>query len=171
MVVAGSFRYPGAAVLTARSALRGGAGTVTLGCPDLIHPIIAGRLLCEMSHPLPSVPPGVFSPAPTDVSHTVRLAEDADAIALGPGISADPSASAFARDLAVICEHAMVIDADGLNAFSGRPTDLKHALGPRVLTPHPGEAARMLSVPIGDVLGDRIGPWRSWRGRRRPSCC
>lgn len=155
LMLAGSWRYPGAAVLAARAALRAGCGLVTLGCPEKVRPTIAAQLLCEMSVPLPDSAPGVFSP--DAVSEALDLAEHCQTVGIGPGLSLETPAQAFARDIALLAPVPAVIDADGLNALNGHVSDLARAEAPRVLTPHPGEAARLLGVPVADVLGDREG--------------
>lgn len=153
LVLAGSYRYTGAAVLTARSALRSGCGLVTLGCPKSAHAAIAPHLLCEMSLPLADAAPGVF--ARDAVSEVLDTADRMQAVALGPGITTDGPAMKFAQDVAVYCPLPLVIDADGVNSLSGALQRLEFAEGPRVLTPHPGEAARLLGCPTHEVLADR----------------
>jgi NAD(P)H-hydrate epimerase len=153
LMLAGSWRYPGAAVLAARAALRAGCGLVTLGCPEGARPAIAAQLLCEMSVPLPDSAPGVFSG--DAVSEALDLAERCQTVAIGPGLSLEAPAQAFARDIALLAPVAMVIDADGLNALHDRVDELKKARAPRVLTPHVGEAARMLGIPTDAVARDR----------------
>lgn len=155
LVLAGSYRYTGAAVLTARASLRSGCGLVTLGCPKSAHASISGHLLCEMSLPLADAAPGVF--ARDAVSEVLDAADRADAVALGPGITIDGPAMDFAQDMAVLCPLPMVIDADGINALAGAIQRLEWAEGARVLTPHPGEAARLLGCSPAEVLADREG--------------
>lgn len=155
LVLAGSWRYPGAAVLAARAALRAGCGLVTLGCPENARPAIAAQLLCEMSVPLPDSAPGVLSR--DAVSEALDLAERCQSVALGPGLSTEAPALAFGRDFALLAPVATVIDADGLNAFAERPEDVAQAKAPRVLTPHIGEAARLLGLTTAQVLADREG--------------
>lgn len=155
LVLAGSYRYTGAAVLTARATLRAGAGLVTLGCPKSAHAAISSHLLCEMSLPLADSAPGVF--APDAVSEALDWAERANAVALGPGIATDTPAMRFAQDMAVFCPLPMVIDADGLSALVGATQRLEWAEGRRILTPHPGEAARLLSCSMAEVTADREG--------------
>jgi NAD(P)H-hydrate epimerase len=155
LMLAGSWRYPGAAVLAARAALRSGCGLVTLGCPENARPAIAAQLLCEMSVPLPDAAPGVFSG--DAVSEALDLAERCQTVGIGPGLSLEAPAQAFARDIALLAPVPAVIDADGLNALHDRAADLARAEAPRVLTPHPGEAARLLGRKLADVLADREG--------------
>src|SRR5262245_33456352 len=142
LMLAGSWRYPGAAVLAARSALRAGCGLVTLGCPENVRPVIASQLLCEMSIPLPDAAPGVFSP--DAVSEAVDLAERCQTVGIGPGLSLETPAQKFARDVVLLVPVPAVIDADGLNALDDRPADLARVEAPRGPTPHPRPAARLL---------------------------
>ena len=155
LMLAGSWRYPGAAVLAARAALRSGCGLVTLGCPETARAAIASQLLCEMSVPLPAAAPGVFSA--DAVSEALDLAERCETVAIGPGLSLEPPAQRFARDIVLLAPVPTVVDADGLNALHGRVAELARAEAPRVLTPHPGEAARLLDVEPSDVVRDREG--------------
>lgn len=155
LVLAGSWRYPGAAVLAARAALRAGCGLVTLGCPENARPAIASQLLCEMSVPLPDSAPGVLSR--DGVSEALDLAERCQSVALGPGLSTEAPALAFGRDIALLAPVATVIDADGLNAFADHPEVVAESEAPRVLTPHVGEAARLLGMRTAQVLADREG--------------
>jgi NAD(P)H-hydrate epimerase len=154
-VLAGSYRYTGAAVLTARAALRSGCGLATIGCPESVHARIAAPLLCEMSVALPDSAPGVFSREA--VSEALDWSDRAHAIALGPGITRERDALKFAQDVALMCPLPLVLDADGINAFAGATQRLEFAEGPRVLTPHPGEAARLLGCSPAEVVRDREG--------------
>ena len=157
LCLAGSLEYPGAAVLCARAALRGGAGLATLGYPAFLRSIVAAHLLCEMGVGLPDEH-GVLGPVAVD--RALALAAGRDAVALGPGLSRAAPAEAFAREVALRCERPLVLDADGLNAFEGRAADLRSAAGPRVLTPHPGEAARLLGCGTSEITADRDGAAR-----------
>lgn len=153
LVLAGSARYTGAPVLTGRAVLRSGAGLVTIGCPKSAHDSVAGHLLCEMSLPFPDAPPGVFSEEA--ISEALDRTERVQAVALGPGITTATPAARFSQEMAHLCPLPMVIDADGLNAFAGASQRLELSEGPRVLTPHPGEAARMLACSTAEVSADR----------------
>src|SRR6185503_2826935 len=86
----------------------------------------------------------------------LELARRMDAVALGPGLSLDPEAQELARVLIRELERPLVVDADALSALAGHLDLLRHAAGPRALTPHPGEMARMLGTTIEAVQADRI---------------
>jgi NAD(P)H-hydrate epimerase len=86
----------------------------------------------------------------------LELASHRDAVALGPGLSLDPESQALARALVAEVDRPMVVDADALSALAGHLDLLDHAPAPRVLTPHPGEMARMLGTSVAEVQADRI---------------
>jgi len=152
LVLAGSRSYTGAAVLTTRAVLRGGAGLATLGYPGSLHPVFAAHLLCEIGVALPERDGVLGRDA---LEQALTLSEERDAVALGPGITCDHEAGLFARGVALRTERPLVLDADGLSAFEGRAEELADAAGPRILTPHPGEAARLLATSTQAVAANR----------------
>jgi hydroxyethylthiazole kinase-like uncharacterized protein yjeF len=143
VVVAGSPGTAGAALLCSRAAMRGGAGLVTLATRS---PNIDARVWEIMSAPLGE---------PADA--VALVAEKATAAVVGPGLGTDDEGLELARALALESERPMVLDADALTAFAGDLGALKRAAGARVLTPHPGEAGRLLGVPSAEVQSDRYG--------------
>lgn len=159
VVLAGSPRYSGAAVLCARAALRTGAGLARIGCPATVHSSIAARVLCETTAPLPDVAPGVLGPI--SVADAVALSASADAVALGPGLGDAAPTFAFVHALLEALDQPTVIDADALNALSalsatpGAATSLPADRANRVFTPHPGEAARLLGRSTPSIQADR----------------
>src|SRR5260370_36242646 len=94
--------------------------------------------------------------APAGRERILGVAHRMDAVALGPGLSLHPETQELARALVAEVERPLVADADALSALAGHPDLLRRALGPRALTPHPGEMARMLGVSVGAVQGDRL---------------
>lgn len=168
VALAGSDRFSGAAVLVARAALRSGAGLAVIACPARVLPQIAARVMAEITEPLPDAPPGVL--ATVSVRRALELAGAADAVALGPGLSDDPRALDFARAVTLRCTRPLVLDADGLNAFAGRLEELAACPAPLVLTPHPGEAARLLGVSAADVQRDRAGAVSELARRSGATC-
>jgi len=152
LCLAGSRDYPGAAVLTTRAALRGGAGLATLGYPGSLHTVIASHLVCEIGIALPERDGVLGRDA---MEQALTLADERDAVALGPGITCTHEAVVFVRGIALRSERPLVLDADGLNAFEGHAGDLRDAAGPRVLTPHPGEASRLLGISTSAVSANR----------------
>lgn len=143
LVVAGSLRMSGAARLAGWGALRGGAGLVHVAVPDVVHAIVAADLPCALTLPLASRK-GVF--AATAGTAAREFAANMDAVAAGPGLTTD--AASFLRRLLRGLDRPLVLDADALNLIAAEPGLLDPATGPRVLTPHPGEAARLLEREI-----------------------
>jgi NAD(P)H-hydrate epimerase len=160
LVVGGSRGKTGAAALAARAAMRTGAGLVTVATAASQQPIAAALLLESMTEPLAETPAG--SIGLEAVAAIARLAESRDAVALGPGLGLDPSTQDAARRLIGDLARPMVVDADALSALAGHLSLLRAARGPRCLTPHPGEMARVLGTTVADVQRDRIGCARAF---------
>jgi hydroxyethylthiazole kinase-like uncharacterized protein yjeF len=154
LIVAGSRGKTGAAVLAGRAALRGGAGLCTIAAPASQQPIIAGQAPEYMTEALPETPAG--SLALDAKARILELARRMDAVALGPGLSLDPETQELARVLMLETERPLVADADALSALAGKLDILRRAAGPRALTPHPGEMARMTATTTDVVQADRI---------------
>ena len=154
LVVGGSRGKTGAAALACRAALRSGAGLATAATAVSQQPIVAALGLEHMTEALPEVPSGCIARAASE--RILALATSMDAVALGPGLSLAEESLALARDLVAAVPRPMVVDADALSALAGHLECLKGAAGPRLLTPHPGEMARMLGVAIPEVQADRI---------------
>ena len=152
LVLAGSRAYTGAAILTARAVLRGGAGLATLGYPGSLQPVFAAQLICEIGVALPERDGVLGRDA---IEQALTLSEERDVVALGPGITREHEAVLFARGVALRTERPLVLDADGLVAFEDRADELGNAAGPRILTPHPGEAARLLGTSTRTVGANR----------------
>lgn len=154
LVVGGSIRLTGAPVLCALGALRSGAGLVTVAVPESIYFVVAAHLLEAMPTPLPETAGGCLSPA--SGSLIVTLAARADVVALGPGVSSAPAAQSCIRRLLPRLQRPLVLDADGLNAVAERPELVRRARAPVILTPHPGELARLLGRGIEAVQRHRL---------------
>jgi len=155
LVVAGSQVYSGAAVLCAMAALRAGAGVVTLGVPECILGIVKSHLAEVIARPLrESKRHALCFEALEQIQ---ELAPAADVVAIGPGLSDDPDAVALARGVAREVARPLVIDADGLRAFSGDLAALRKRRAPTALTPHPGEMARLSGATVAAVRADPIG--------------
>jgi hydroxyethylthiazole kinase-like uncharacterized protein yjeF len=154
LVVAGSRGKTGAAALAARAALRSGAGLVTAATAASQQPVVAALGMEYMTEALEEIPPGALARAAK--GRLLELAAGMAALALGPGISLAAETQALARELVGAVPCPMVVDADALTALAGHLDVLKGAAGPRLLTPHPGEMARMLGVSVGEVQADRL---------------
>jgi len=154
LVVAGSGTYPGAAILAARGAARAGAGYVTLAVPEAIVGVAQGHLVSIPVVGLPSGRTGAFLSAALE--RLLRLARDFDAVVIGPGMTLADGAVVTARGLVKRLPIPIVVDADALNALVDAREILDARTAPTVLTPHPGELGRLLSVTTADVQRDRI---------------
>ena len=155
LIVAGSLGKTGAAALSARAAMRCGAGLVTVATAASQQPVVAALLLEAMTEALPET--GARSLASTAKEAIMELAGRRDAVAIGPGLGLDPETQTLARELARAVSRPMVIDADALTALAGHLDVLASAAGPRCLTPHPGEMARLLGTGVPEIERDRIG--------------
>lgn len=155
LVIAGSVGKTGAAAMTSLSALRVGAGLVTLAIPKSLNDILELKLTEVMTLPLPETNELTISVSAQDILNEVlpRMT----VIALGPGLSTHSETSKLVRDLVRKYEAPMVIDADGVNALINHLDVLKERKAPLILTPHPGEMARLIGKTSKDVQKDRIG--------------
>ena len=152
--VCGSRAMSGAAYMAAMGALRCGAGIVTLGVPRGIQPILAGKLTEAMVTPLAETPAGSLS-----MSAWAPLAEltgRATAVALGCGLTQTPETARLVRDLVGAARCPTVLDADGINAVAGHMNVLRETSAPLILTPHPGEMARLTGKSIPEIQRERI---------------
>ena len=166
LVVGGSTGFTGAAALAAQGGLRSGGGLVTVACPASGQPGLATKLTEAMTWPLPETDGRLNEAAARALAAgSGRFT----AVALGPGLGRGPGVTAFVRSLLTAGQAPalpMVIDADGLNALAEilgggdwprRDEGPGAATGPGVvLTPHPGELARLLNASVEDIEGDRI---------------
>jgi len=158
VVLAGSLGLTGAAYLTSTAAARSGAGLVRLLVGETIYPILAAKVTEVMATPVPEVGPGAVGHAAID--SVMRHLADAEAGVIGPGLGRDRSTWRLVVDLALHVSCPLVIDADGLNALADSPRS-KRKLGPRrILTPHPGELARLTGKTIESISADRAGSAR-----------
>jgi len=160
LVIAGSVGKTGAAALCARAAMRAGAGLVTVATSASAQPVVASLVLEAMSEPLAETDARTVAAKARDA--IVELAAARDAVALGPGLGLHEDTRGLARALVRELERPMVVDADGLTALAGHLDDLRAAAGPRYLTPHPGEMARLLGVPIAELERDRLARTRAF---------
>jgi hydroxyethylthiazole kinase-like uncharacterized protein yjeF len=154
LVVAGSVGKTGAAAMTAMSAMRAGAGLVTLAIPESLNPVIETQILEAMTFPLPETENGIIGES--SFNKIMDLLSGKKCLALGPGLG--ESAETKKLVLRIINESpvTIVIDADGLNNLAGSIEILKKAKAPLILTPHPGEMARLMNLTPGSVQKDRI---------------
>lgn len=160
LVVAGSLGKTGAAALAGSAAMRSGVGLVTVATPRSQQPIVATLARETMTEPLSETPVGTVALAALG---TLRdLAAARDAVALGPGLGLAEDTQELARQLARELDRPAVLDADALTALAGHLDVLRAARGPRCLTPHPGEMARMLGLTTDEVQSNRIEVTRTF---------
>lgn len=153
LVIAGSRGMSGAAVLCGSAALRGGAGLVRTAVPRGILPIVAAGNPCYMTVPLSEDGEGRFTLAA--VTELRQLICENNVAALGPGLGRSQDLDAMIADLLLQVEKPMVVDADALNALAHDMSRFKEHAGPVVITPHPGEFARLLGTTITVVQEQR----------------
>ncbi len=158
LVLAGSEGFTGASVLCAEAAARSGAGLVTLAVPRTIYPIVAAQCREVMPRPLADTDTGSFSVKTLDGIDD--LIARCNVVALGPGIGQHPDTREFVHRFIARCLRPMVLDADALNAVAHKPMVLKQAKAPIVVTPHPGEMARLCEETVAQVQSHR---WASAR--------
>jgi hydroxyethylthiazole kinase-like uncharacterized protein yjeF len=163
VLLAGSMGKSGAAILAARAAVRGGAGLVTVATPAALVKTVDLGSLESMTLPVEMDPQGGL--AGTAVEQLLEFVRDKQVLAIGPGLGTEESTIQVVRDLINRCEIPIVLDADGLNAFSGALDRIGAGGGPRVLTPHPGELARLLGSTASEVQEDRVARAREAAAR------
>lgn len=154
--IAGSLGKTGAACMMAQSALYSGAGLVTLAVPSPCQPIVAGQLLEVMTESLSSNEGGGVSTKAFEYSRLEGLLQGKTVVALGPGLGTATETVEFVKHFLQECRLPVVLDADGINAVKGTCELLKRRGRFLVLTPHPGEFARLLGIPTRTLLNNRI---------------
>jgi NAD(P)H-hydrate epimerase len=153
-ILSGSLGKTGASIMSGKAALKMGAGLVTVGIPQSCLPIVARGMVELMTEPLPETPEKTFSFEA--VTKSLELLKGKDALMLGPGISTNDSTAEFVLDLLPRIKVPVVLDADALNILAERPKVLKKLRKTAILTPHPGEFARLLGVSTKDVLERKL---------------
>jgi NAD(P)H-hydrate epimerase len=157
LLVAGSVGKTGAAVLAGQAALRGGAGLVTIATPEPALPIVAGSQAEYMTEGLPATSAGTLAAAGIRTGRFAELLRSKTVVAIGPGVGQHPETQEFIRGVVAETELPIVLDADGLNAFAGRGDSLANKKTRfLVVTPHPGEMARLLGSSTAQVQQDRV---------------
>ncbi|RJQ85697.1 MAG: NAD(P)H-hydrate dehydratase [Desulfobacteraceae bacterium] len=159
LVIAASTGKTGAAAMAAMAALRVGAGLVTLGIPRSLNPVLESQVIEAMTLPLPDAGQGMLS---ADAFDTIaRALQGKRCLTLGPGIGTAPTTRELVQRIVRESHLPMVIDADGLNNLAGHLALLASRTAPAVLTPHPGEMARLLETSTAEIQKDRPAAVRS----------
>lgn len=159
LILAGSVGKSGAAILAARGAVGSGAGLVTVATPEPIVPTVELGSLESMTLPLAVGPEGGLRSDNTEA--ILDFCRGKQVLAMGPGLGVLDSTVELVRELVRSSETPIVLDADGLNAFAGAADLLTAAKVDMVLTPHPGELARLMGVDASEIQADRLASARS----------
>ena len=154
-IIAGSRGLTGAAKLAAMAAGRSGVGLVTVGVPRPLGDIVGAGLLEAMTLMLPATKEETLSREA--IEPPLEFASTKNAVALGPGLSQHPETAAFVREFVSRCPVPLVVDADGLNCLAGAVEIVAARKAETILTPHPGEMARLTGLSTKDIQADREG--------------
>lgn len=160
LVVAGSIGKTGAAVLAADAAMRGGAGLVTLAAPASLNDILESKLTEVMTEPVAEEKDGFF--AKEAASNILEKLESKSALVLGPGISRQDETGQMLIQILGNLSIPAVIDADAIWHLAGAKELIQDSKASLILTPHPGEMARLLGISPAEVQADRIGTSRQF---------
>jgi len=158
LVIAGSINYIGAAYLACSGALRVGTGLVTLATPMTLQPILASKLTEVTYLPLPEAHHGIISPSAARLIH--QNLSDYKALLLGCGLGQSRAAMEFVEDTLLRMRAIplpLVLDADALNTLARIPNWCQRLTDNAILTPHPGEMARLAGTSVEAVQLDRLG--------------
>lgn len=153
-ILSGSLGKTGASVMAGKAALKMGAGLVTVGTPRSCLPVVARSMVELMTEALPETPEKTFSSEA--LNKILNLLKGKDALMIGPGISTHPSTAELVLSLMPQVKVPMVIDADALNILASKPEIIKSLRKPAVLTPHPGEFARLLNISTKEVVEKKL---------------
>ncbi|MFP6582336.1 MAG: NAD(P)H-hydrate dehydratase [Candidatus Hydrogenedentota bacterium] len=149
-IIGGSTGYSGAPVLAGNGALRSGVGLITIGVPESLGEVSSMGLLEAMTFPLAETKEGTLTMAALEA--TTEFAAENDAAVIGPGLSLHGRTQQYIVKFIEQCRAPLVIDADGLNALSKGTDCVSNRKYETVLTPHPGEMARILHTATKDVV-------------------
>jgi hydroxyethylthiazole kinase-like uncharacterized protein yjeF len=156
LVVGGSLGKAGAAAMAGMSALRAGAGLSTVATALSVLSTVAGFHPELMTEPLHETDTGTISLRALEYGRFDELVKGKTVLAIGPGISRHSDTAEFVRTVVNRFRIPIVLDADGLNAFEGQVEQLSGRNQPLVITPHPGEMARLLGSSVAEVQRDRL---------------
>ena len=156
LIVGGSLGKSGAPTMASTAALRIGAGLVTCAVPRSIQPVVAGAIPELMTEPLDENAAGAISERALDDAETTLLLQRKNVVAVGPGLGRDPETVRAVHRFISRCPLPLVLDADALNAFEKDNKLLDGSKRPLVLTPHPGEMARLIGTSVKEVEANRI---------------
>lgn len=142
LCICGSYGMAGAAIMAGKAALRCGIGLLKIAVPKSIYPVCATNILESVYYPLEETSNGVISSKNTDF--LLEICEKSSAVVIGCGLSVCDDTKNLVQSVITNCEKPLVIDADALNCICNKPEILKNLKAPAIITPHPGEMARLL---------------------------
>ena len=142
LCICGSYGMAGAAIMAGKAALRCGIGLLKIAVPKSIYPVCTTNILESVYYPLEETSNGVISSKNTDF--LLEMCEKSSAVVIGCGLSVCDDTKNLVQSVITNCEKPLVIDADALNCICNKPEILKNLKAPAIITPHPGEMARLL---------------------------
>ncbi|MCK5312411.1 MAG: NAD(P)H-hydrate dehydratase [Desulfobacteraceae bacterium] len=160
LILAGSPGKTGAAALASNAAMRCGTGLVTLGIPQSLNTSVEPQVTEAMTYPLPDNGKGILTESAFE--KIIEIAKDKDAIAIGPGIGTDKRTKTLLEKLIKVLDIPMIMDADSLNLIAENPQILKNTKSDIILTPHPGEMARLASTSTQEIQDNRLESARTF---------
>jgi ADP-dependent NAD(P)H-hydrate dehydratase / NAD(P)H-hydrate epimerase len=167
LILGGSTGKAGAAAMAGIAALRAGAGLSTVATAKSVLATVAGFHPELMTEPLDETDAGSIALRALQQGQVGSLTERKTVLAVGPGISRHPETAEFVRGVVRNYKLPIVLDADGLNAFEGHAQELKNAAGTLVITPHPGEMARLAGSTVPAIQHDRLNVARSFASENK----
>lgn len=153
LCICGSYGMAGAAIMAGKAALRCGIGLLKIAVPKSIYPVCATNILESVYYPLEETSNGVISSKNTDF--LLEMCEKSSAVVIGCGLSVCDDTKNLVQSVITNCEKPLVIDADALNCICNKPEILKNLKAPAIITPHPGEMARILHSTPKTVNSNR----------------
>lgn len=153
LCICGSYGMAGAAIMAGKAALRCGIGLLKIAVPKSIYPVCATNILESVYYPLEETSNGVISSKNTDF--LLEMCEKSSAVLIGCGLSVCDDTKNLVQSVITNCEKPLVIDADALNCICNKPEFLKNLKAPAIITPHPGEMARLLHSTPKTVNSNR----------------
>lgn len=153
LCICASYGMAGAAIMAGKAALRCGIGLLKIAVPKSIYPVCATNILESVYYPLEETSNGVISSKNTDF--LLEMCEKSSAVVIGCGLSVCDDTKNLVQSVITNCEKPLVIDADALNCICNKPEILKNLKAPAIITPHPGEMARLLHSTPKTVNSNR----------------
>lgn len=153
LCICGSYGMAGAAIMAGKAALRCGIGLLKIAVPKSIYPVCATNILESVYYPLEETSNGVISSKNTDF--LLEMCEKSSAVVIGCGLSVCDDTKNLVQSVITNCEKPLVIDADALNCICNKLEILKNLKTPAIITPHPGEMARLLHSTPKTVNSNR----------------